>query len=41
MSGLPSIVVCDRGTMDVQAYMNKEEFECMLDNNGWTANYLG
>jgi hypothetical protein len=23
MSGLPSIVVCDRGTLDVQAYMGK------------------
>lgn len=24
MSGQPSIVVCDRGTMDVQAYMSKD-----------------
>lgn len=40
MSGQPSIVVCDRGTMDVRAYMSKDEFECMLDNEGWTTQYL-
>lgn len=40
MSGQPSIVVCDRGTMDGQAYMSKDEFECMLDNQGWTVQYL-
>lgn len=32
MSNQPAIIVCDRGTMDVQAYMSKDEFECMLDN---------
>ena len=40
MSGEPAIVVCDRGTLDVRAYMTTEEFECMIDDEGWTVNQL-
>ena len=31
MSKQPSIVLCDRGTMDPEAYITKDEFQSILD----------
>ena len=31
MSKSPSIVLCDRGTMDPEAYITKDEYQSILD----------
>jgi hypothetical protein len=31
MSGMPSIILCDRGVMDPYAYVTTEEFQTLLD----------
>jgi len=36
----PSLVVCDRGLMDGSAYMSKEGWEALLDEEGWTTAQL-
>lgn len=36
MSKSPSIIICDRGTCDPAAYVSKEEFQAILDEEGWT-----
>ena len=36
MSKMPSIVLCDRGTMDPEAYITKDEFQSILDEEGWS-----
>jgi len=34
-SNHPSVIICDRGTMDTRAYMDDENWEVMLDEHGW------
>lgn len=36
MSGKPSIIICDRGTMDSAAFVSPETWQAVLDDNGWT-----
>ena len=36
MSEQPAIVLCDRGTVDPYAYIPNEEFQAVLDEQGWT-----
>jgi hypothetical protein len=36
MSKTQSIVLCDRGTVDPAAYVSKEEFQAIMDEEGWT-----
>lgn len=36
MSRSPSIVLCDLGTVDSQAYASKEEFQLIMDEESWT-----
>ena len=36
MSHQPAIVLCDRGTVDPAAYIPKEEFQAVLDEEGWS-----
>lgn len=36
MSKSPSIILCDRGTCDPAAYVTKEEFQAIMDEEGWT-----
>ena len=36
MANQPAIVLCDRGTVDPAAYIPKEEFQAVLDEEGWT-----
>ena len=36
MSKSPSVVLCDRGTADPAAYVSKEEFQAILDEEGWS-----
>lgn len=36
MSHQPAIVLCDRGTVDPYAYIPKEQFQAVLDEEGWT-----
>eukprot|EP01124_Arcella_intermedia_P017994 TRINITY_DN24970_c0_g1_i1.p1 TRINITY_DN24970_c0_g1~~TRINITY_DN24970_c0_g1_i1.p1 ORF type:complete len:503 (+),score=122.43 TRINITY_DN24970_c0_g1_i1:58-1566(+) len=31
----PAVIICDRGTMDTQAYLKKEDWEVLLDEYGW------
>jgi CYTH domain-containing protein/predicted ATPase len=33
----PAIILCDRGTLDVSAYLPREAWEALLDEQGWTA----
>eukprot|EP00735_Rhodelphis_limneticus_P009854 TRINITY_DN2884_c0_g1::TRINITY_DN2884_c0_g1_i1::g.5185::m.5185 TRINITY_DN2884_c0_g1::TRINITY_DN2884_c0_g1_i1::g.5185 ORF type:complete len:456 (-),score=136.99,sp/Q7K556/TTD14_DROME/38.27/3e-89,AAA_28/PF13521.1/1.9e-25,AAA_17/PF13207.1/0.0014,NTPase_1/PF03266.10/0.024,NTPase_1/PF03266.10/7.9e+02,Thymidylate_kin/PF02223.12/0.022,ArgK/PF03308.11/0.053,AAA_18/PF13238.1/0.12,AAA_19/PF13245.1/0.33 TRINITY_DN2884_c0_g1_i1:270-1637(-) len=35
-SGQRSVIICDRGAMDGSAYMDKSEWQALLDENGWT-----
>eukprot|EP01116_Phalansterium_solitarium_P011777 TRINITY_DN27559_c0_g1_i1.p1 TRINITY_DN27559_c0_g1~~TRINITY_DN27559_c0_g1_i1.p1 ORF type:complete len:545 (-),score=176.15 TRINITY_DN27559_c0_g1_i1:249-1712(-) len=35
-SGEPSVIICDRGTMDTQAYLPASSFEVLLDEYGWS-----
>jgi CYTH domain-containing protein/predicted ATPase len=35
-SGKPAVVFCDRGVMDVAAYMKPQAWQAMLDEHGWT-----
>ena len=32
----PAVVICDRGTMDVSAYLPPHVWQVLLDGNGWT-----
>eukprot|EP01117_Protostelium_nocturnum_P003664 TRINITY_DN1494_c0_g1_i2.p1 TRINITY_DN1494_c0_g1~~TRINITY_DN1494_c0_g1_i2.p1 ORF type:complete len:459 (-),score=95.58 TRINITY_DN1494_c0_g1_i2:442-1818(-) len=34
-SGEPSVIICDRGTMDTAAYLPRESWEVLLDTYGW------
>eukprot|EP01122_Echinamoeba_exundans_P015104 TRINITY_DN7035_c0_g1_i1.p1 TRINITY_DN7035_c0_g1~~TRINITY_DN7035_c0_g1_i1.p1 ORF type:complete len:509 (+),score=110.40 TRINITY_DN7035_c0_g1_i1:37-1563(+) len=34
-SGRPSVIICDRGTMDTAAYMSEEDWAAMLDEHNW------
>mmetsp|Transcript_16490 Transcript_16490/g.49240 ORF Transcript_16490/g.49240 Transcript_16490/m.49240 type:complete len:434 (-) Transcript_16490:31-1332(-) len=34
--GKHAVLLCDRGTMDVLAYLQKEVFDEVLEENGWT-----
>ena len=36
MSKQPSVVLCDRGTVDPAAYVSKEEFQAIMDEEGWS-----
>lgn len=36
MSRSPSVVLCDRGTVDPAAYVSKEEFQAIMDEEGWS-----
>ena len=36
MSKQPSIILCDRGTMDPEAYITKDEYQSILDEEGWS-----
>ena len=36
MSKSPSIVLCDRGVVDPYAYVSKEEFQAIMDEEGWS-----
>ena len=36
MSKAPSIILCDRGTVDPYAYISKEEFQAIMDEEGWS-----
>jgi hypothetical protein len=36
MSKTPSIIICDRGTCDPAAYVSREEFQAIMDIEGWT-----
>lgn len=36
MSKSPSIILCDRGTVDPYAYISKEEFQAIMDEEGWS-----
>lgn len=36
MSKSPSIIICDRGTVDPAAYVSKQEFQAIMDEEGWT-----
>lgn len=31
----PSVIICDRGTMDTRAYMNEESWDILLDEFSW------
>jgi len=32
----PILILCDRGAMDGKAYMNKDEWQALLDETGWS-----
>jgi hypothetical protein len=34
-SGRPSVIICDRGTMDTAAYMSESDWDAMLDEHNW------
>jgi CYTH domain-containing protein/predicted ATPase len=36
-TGRPSIILCDRGTMDVSAYLPPDAWTALLDEHDWTA----
>ena len=36
----PTLILCDRGTMDPSAYMNAEMWETILASRGWTSAQL-
>ena len=36
MSKSPAIVLCDRGTADPEAYVSKEQFQAIMDEQGWS-----
>src|SRR4051794_21237538 len=35
ISGQPSVLLCDRGTMDPAAYCKPEAWQALLDEQGW------
>eukprot|EP01017_Pseudomicrothorax_dubius_P004048 TRINITY_DN1072_c0_g1_i1.p2 TRINITY_DN1072_c0_g1~~TRINITY_DN1072_c0_g1_i1.p2 ORF type:complete len:494 (+),score=140.30 TRINITY_DN1072_c0_g1_i1:36-1484(+) len=35
LNGQPAVVLCDRGVMDPSAYMTPEQFQALLDEQGW------
>jgi len=35
-SGTPSVILCDRGTMDTKAYMSDLDWHQMLEANQWS-----
>ena len=34
-SKVPSIIICDRGTMDTSAYLDRDTWEVVMDEFGW------
>lgn len=36
----PTVLICDRGTMDASAYLSKDEWEYILSQQGWTVSGL-
>jgi thymidylate kinase len=34
-SGRPSVILCDRGTMDSRAYLSDEQWNALLNENSW------
>jgi predicted ATPase len=39
-SGVPSVILCDRGTMDTKAYVSKQDFQLLMDEYEWNATQL-
>src|SRR5262245_12975962 len=35
-TGRPAIILCDRGTMDVSAYLPRDAWTALLDEQNWT-----
>jgi CYTH domain-containing protein/predicted ATPase len=35
-TGRPAIILCDRGTMDVSAYLSRDSWNALLDEHNWT-----
>jgi CYTH domain-containing protein/predicted ATPase len=35
-TGAPSVLICDRGAMDVSAYLPPDLWQALLDEHGWT-----
>lgn len=40
MNRTPGIIICDRGTMDPKAYISEEEFNTVLETEGWNVNNI-
>ena len=36
----PTVIICDRGTMDSRAYVGPDKWQIMLEENGWTVQGL-
>lgn len=36
LSGKPSVIICDRGTMDGSAFISPDMWQAILDENGWS-----
>ena len=39
-SGVRSVVICDRGAIDVSAYLPRDSWQAVLDENGWSVTEL-
>jgi len=39
-TGEPSIILCDRGTMDTSAYVPQRAWEVLMDEHGWNTHNL-
>jgi Signal recognition particle GTPase len=37
LSDTPTVIICDRGVLDIQAYMEPEGWQALLDESGWNA----
>ena len=40
VSKKPTVILCDRGTVDVRAYLNNEDWKLLLDMEGWNLSSL-
>ncbi len=40
MQDEPAVVLCDRGTCDPMAYVSAEQWQVILDQEGWNSNTL-
>lgn len=40
VSNKPTVILCDRGTVDVRAYLNKDDWKLLLDMEGWNLSSL-